>query len=93
MSKKAMHPGELINSAYLKRHNMSCRELASRLDVAASTLNRILTGKIGVSTDMALRLSKCVGRTPEAWLMVQQKHDLFVARKNANLKNVRKIKG
>jgi addiction module HigA family antidote len=91
MSKKPAHPGEVIQSAYLKRHHMSCRELAGKLDVAASTLNRILTGKIGVSTDMALRLSKCIGRTPEAWLNIQQKHDLFVARKHANLKNVQKI--
>jgi addiction module HigA family antidote len=91
MSKKPVHPGELINASYLKKHHMSCRELASHLDVAASTLNRILTGKIGVSTDMALRLSKCLGRTPEAWLNIQQKHDLFVARKHASHKNVRKI--
>jgi addiction module HigA family antidote len=51
------HPGEFISDVYLKPNNLSARELASKLDVAASTLHRILIGKSGVSPEMALHLS------------------------------------
>ena len=56
------HPGEFINEVYLGPNNLSGRELAAKLGVAASTLNRILTGASGVSPEMALRLSKSLGR-------------------------------
>jgi addiction module HigA family antidote len=49
------HPGEFIIQIYLEPNNLSGREVAGMLDVAASTLNRILTG---ISPEMALRLSK-----------------------------------
>ena len=43
------HPGEFITEAYLVPNNLSGRELAAKLGVAASTLNRVLTGASGVS--------------------------------------------
>jgi len=62
------HPGEFIESIYMEPHGISCRYLAEQLGVAASTLNRVLKGKSAVSTEMALRLSKVLGRTPQSWL-------------------------
>ena len=86
------HPGEFITSVYLEPNNVSGRELAARLAVSASTLNRILTGRSGISPEMALRLSKCLGRTPESWLALQQNHDLWSARQRVDLSLVRALK-
>jgi addiction module HigA family antidote len=86
------HPGEFITEVYLKPNNLSGRELAAKLGVAASTLNRILTGASGVSPEMALRLSKAVGRSPESWLAMQYNHDLWLARQNVNLRHVSKVR-
>jgi len=86
------HPGEFINAVYLEPHGISGRELATKLGVSASTLNRILTGKSGITPEMALRLSKCVGRSPESWLAMQHNHDLGVAKKRINLKAVESLK-
>jgi len=47
------HPGEFITEVYLKPNNLSARELAAKLGVAASTLYRILIGKSGLSPEMA----------------------------------------
>lgn len=58
------HPGEFITEVYLEPNNLSGRELAAKLGVAPSTLNRILTGSSGISPEMALRLSKALGRPP-----------------------------
>jgi addiction module HigA family antidote len=52
------HPGEFIIQVYLDPNNLSSRELAGKLGVAASMLNRILTGTSRLSPDMALRLTK-----------------------------------
>ncbi len=62
------HPGEFITEVYLEPNGLSGRELAAKLGVAPSTLNWVLTGTSGVSPEMALRLSKCLGRSPESWL-------------------------
>ncbi len=82
------HPGEFITSVYLEPNGISGRELSTKLGVSASTLNRILTGKSGVTPEMALRLSKCLGRSPESWLALQHGYDLWNARKNLDLKAV-----
>lgn len=82
------HPGEFITSVYLEPNDISGRELSAKLGVSASTLNRILTGKSGVTPEMALRLSKCLGRSPESWLALQYAHDLWNAKKNVDLKAV-----
>jgi addiction module HigA family antidote len=87
-----MHPGEFINEVYLTPYGVSGRELAEKLDVAASTLTRILKGTSGVSPEMALRLSKTLGSSPETWLQMQQNYDLWHARRNLNLKRVTKLK-
>ncbi len=58
---------------------------------AASTLNRILNEASGISPEMALRLSKALGRSPESWLTMQDNYDLWQAKKNVDLKKIRKI--
>ena len=86
------HPGEFIIQVYLEPNNLSGRELAGKLGVAASTLNRILTGTSRISPEMALRLSKALGRSPESWLAMQDAHDLWIARQSVDLHGVGKLK-
>ena len=85
------HPGEFITDIYLQPNEISGRELAAKLGVAPSTLNRVLTGTSGISPEMALRLAKGLGRSPESWLAMQHNYDLWHARRRTNLKNVKKV--
>lgn len=85
------HPGEFIMGTYMEPNDLSCRYLASKLDVAVSTLSRVLKGQSGISPEMALRLSKALGRSPESWLAMQHAYDLWVARKTVSLVTVQKI--
>lgn len=85
------HPGEFIQATYMEPFNISCRYLAKHLDVAASTLSRVLKAKSGVSPEMALRLSKALGRTPESWLTMQDNYDLWQAKKQIKLSSVHKL--
>ena len=79
------HPGEFIREVYLEPNGITGRQLATKLGVAASTLNRVLQGNSGISPEMALRLSKALGRSPESWLAMQDIHDLRLARQTVNL--------
>lgn len=83
------HPGEFIAEVYLEPFSVSGRDLARRLGVAASTLSRVLSGSSRVSPEMALRLSKVLGRSAESWLAMQDAHDLWVARRSVDLGDVR----
>lgn len=85
------HPGEFISGVYLEPNNISGRELAEKLGVAASTLSLVLNGSSRVTPEMALRLSKSLGRSPESWLAMQDIHDLWVARQRVDLKGVNKL--
>jgi addiction module HigA family antidote len=85
------HPGEFIREIYLEPFGITGRQLAFKLGVAPSTLNRILKGRSGISSEMALRLSKALGRSPESWLTMQDSYDLWHARQSVNLDNVEKI--
>ena len=86
------HPGEFISSVYLEPNGISGRELAAKLGVAAPTLNRVLTGASGIRPEMALRLSKTLGRSPESWLALQYSYDLWRARQQVDLSRVGKVR-
>lgn len=86
------HPGEFIREVYLEPFGLSARQLAVKLGVSPSTLSRVLKGTSGVSPEMALRLSKALGRSPESWLAMQDLYDLWVARDHVNLENVQAIR-
>ncbi|WP_086479043.1 HigA family addiction module antitoxin [Oceanospirillum sanctuarii] len=86
------HPGEFIESIYMEPHGISCRYLAEQLGVAASTLNRVIKGKSAVSPEMALRLSKVLGRTPQSWLAMQDNYDIWQAEQRINLSELQPLK-
>jgi len=85
------HPGEFIREVYLEPFGITGRQLSLKLGVSPSTLNRILKGNSGLSSEMALRLSKALGRSPESWLAMQDNYDLWHARQTVNLDVVEKI--
>jgi len=68
------HPGEFIQEVYLEPLGISPRSVALRLKVSPSTFIRILKGQSSISPAMALRLSKCLGRSPESWLHMQDSY-------------------
>lgn len=85
------HPGEFITAVYLEPNRISGRELADKLGVSPSTLSRVLNGSSRVTPEMALRLSKAIGRSAESWLALQDAHDLWLARGHVDLRGVGKL--
>lgn len=85
------HPGEFIRVTYIEPFDISIRSLAESLDVSPSTLTRVIGMRSGVSPEMALRLSKGLGRSPESWLTMQHNYDLWQTKKTADLSDVQKV--
>ena len=85
------HPGEFIREVYMEPLEVSARAVAARLKVSPSTFARLLAGRSNVTPEMALRLSKTLGRSPESWLTMQSNYDLWHARQRLNLDEVEKL--
>ena len=82
------HPGEFIRNVYLDPLGVTPRGVALRLKVAPSTFSRLVKGQSSISPGMALRLSKCLGRSPESWLLMQDNYDLWQAKRNVDLSDI-----
>jgi len=85
------HPGEFIREVYLDPHGLSVRSLAESLGVSPSTVMRIVHGSSSITPEMALRLEKVLGRSPESWLAMQHNYDLWQARMALDLSGVKQI--
>ena len=73
------HPGEMLREEYLPQTGKTVTELARMLRVSRQTLHDLLGERRGVSTEMALRLGKLFGQSPEFWLNLQRNYDLKLA--------------
>lgn len=73
---KPLHPGEFIRRTYLEPFCININQVADKLCVNSSTINRLINCKSRVVPSMALRLSIVFGRSPESWLMMQNNYDL-----------------
>ncbi len=61
------------------------------MKVSPSTFNKLIKRQINVTPEMALRLSKTLGRTAESWLIMQDNYNLWQARQSVNLDNVERL--
>ncbi|MDE2901027.1 MAG: HigA family addiction module antitoxin [Chloroflexota bacterium] len=77
------HPGEVLKEVCLDSLGLSITRAAKGLGVTRQALSALVNGKARVSVDMALRLSKAFGSTPELWLGLQRAYDLWQARDRA----------
>lgn len=75
------HPGEILREDVLPALNLSVSEAARQLRVTRQTLHRVLSGRSGISPEMAVRLGKFCGNGPDLWLRMQQSYDLWHAEK------------
>jgi addiction module HigA family antidote len=76
---RPIHPGEMLREDFLSDYNMTVAALARALGVSRQTVNELLRERRSVSPEMALRLSRLFGNSPEFWLNAQRAVDLWDA--------------
>ncbi len=79
------HPGEMIKDHYIIPLGISVSHLAKQLEVSRKTISKIVNGRGTVTPDMALRLSKAFGTTPELWINLQSHYDLWHASRESRV--------
>jgi addiction module HigA family antidote len=89
--KNPPHPGEHVLEDCLKPLGLSITKAADVLGVSRLTLSNLVNGKNGVSPEMAIRLSKAFGGSPEVWLGMQMQYDLAQAEKKAATIKVKRV--
>ena len=77
------HPGEIVKYECLEPLGLTVTKAAKGLGVTRQALSDVINGRAGVSVDMAIRLTKAFGSTPETWLGMQMAYDLWHARDKA----------
>lgn len=82
--KSPPHPGLSVRLNCLEPFGLSVTEGAKILGISRTTLSRLTNGQAGVSPDMAIRLSKAFGATPDIWIRMQAAYDLALARLHEN---------
>jgi len=89
------HPGDILREDILPAVGLTVTEAAGQLGVTRVALSRVLNARAAISSEMALRLEKWLGRRngPDAktWLAMQSQYDLWHASKAAAAK-IRRIK-
>ncbi len=77
------HPGEMLREDFMPDYALTVSGLARALGVSRQTVNELLRERRAVSPEMALRLSRLFGNSPEFWLNVQRAVDLWDARRSS----------
>jgi len=76
-----IHPGEILLEEVVNAHELTIKDTAKMLGVSRQALSNVLNEKADLSPEMALRIAKVFGGTPEIWLRLQAKYDLEIAAK------------
>jgi len=77
--RKPTHPGEVLREDVIIPLGLTVTEAAKRLGVTRKTLSALINCKASLSPEMAVRVGKATKTTPESWLYMQAKLDLWIA--------------
>ena len=85
------HPGKIIRDICIEPHDLTVTDASKALGITRKTLSSLLNGRSGVSPEMALRLSKVFGRTPEGWMKLQLQFDLWRTKQAVDISHLKRI--
>lgn len=86
--RKPTHPGIILDEHYIKPLKLNLQDLANHLGIARNTLFKIRTGQASITPTIALSLAEAFDTTPQLWLNLQQKFDLWVEENEKSYKHV-----
>lgn len=92
-TKKPVHPGFLVRVDCLEPHRLTVTDGAKVLGVSRSALSHLVNENADLSWDMAIRLAKAFGSTPEGWMRLQFQFDVAQVEERAKKIKVRTFAG
>ena len=79
LERRPIHPGEILREEFIPEYELSVTALAEAAGVSRQSMNELLRERRAVSPEMALRLGRLFGTSPEYWLNLQRNVDLWDA--------------
>jgi len=88
------HPGEMLLEEFLKPMELTQRDLAEGIRVPYQRVNELVNGRRGITPSTALRLAKFFGMSPDFWMNLQLRWDLYHTgqAESAELKRIKQAK-
>ncbi len=89
--RKPTHPGEVLREDVIKPLGLTVTDAARGLRITRKTLSALLNCRTSLSPEMAVRIGRATGTSPESWLFMQAKLDLWIAsQKSPKVKELKK---
>lgn len=79
--RRPTHPGEVLREDVIRPLGLTVTEAAKRLGVTRKTLSALLNCRSSLSPEMAVRISRATETSPESWLYMQARLDIWLATK------------
>lgn len=79
-----VHPGEILREEYIKERNLTITEVAEGLGITRSSLSAVCNEHVGISSELAVKLSEAFGNTPQFWMSLQKNYELWHAEQKVN---------
>ena len=73
------HPGEILKEMFINERDLTITEVAKGLNMARANLSSVINGHLGISPELAVKLSEAFGNTPQFWVNLQNNYELWHA--------------
>lgn len=83
------HPGEVLRDMFIKERDLTITEVAKGLNVARANLSAVINGHLGISPELAIKLSEAFGNTAQFWVNLQKNYELWHAEQKVNRSLIR----
>ncbi len=77
LNRQPTHAGEILKEEFLEPLGMTQSHLAKALHTSFRAINELVNEKRGITTEMALKLARYFGTTPQLWLNIQNQFDIY----------------
>lgn len=79
-----VHPGEILREEFIKERNLTITEVASGLGITRTSLSAVCNEHVGISSELAVKLSEAFGNTSQFWMNLQKNYELWHAEQKVN---------
>lgn len=83
------HPGEILKEMFIKERNLTITEVAKGLNMARANLSSVINGHLGISPELAVKLSEAFGNTAQFWVNLQTNYELWHAERKIDRAAIR----
>jgi len=84
-----VHPGEILKEIFITERNLTITEVVKGLNMARANLSSVINGHLGISPELAVKLSEAFGNTAQFWVNLQNNYELWHAEKKINRATIR----